>query len=155
MKKESRDQLLCAYDDAFRVLGFADYPAALRYIVHDMEAKLGMLKRARNRPGLEALLVREPEPPPAQLSAMVKAIRSLPYTFRKVLPEATKELPHKPGGRNRAIEVEEYPKICREIGLLIAGEKVSLRDAQKRIAQRYGVSLRTIQRIWQQRGGSK
>jgi hypothetical protein len=150
MKKESRNQILAAYDDAFRVLGFKDYSAAFRFVCREMEARLRTMKSVRSRYDMDARLAKQSEPSPAGLIALLESIRHIPFVVRKTLPQAAKELPHDPGGRDKAVKPGKYPKICRKIGLLLS-EGVSLKDAQLRAAQENRVSTRTIERIWQQR----
>ncbi len=154
MKKETYDEILQAYDEACRLLQFENFSAFLRYACRKAEQQLHILKQARSREGLEARFAKEPEPTPEQLSATVDAIRLLPYTLREALPkagkEAAKKIPHRPGGRPRGLKEHEYLQVCKDIGSLLA-EGVRLKDAQKRVAQRKGVSLRTVQRVWQRR----
>lgn len=154
MKKESRDEILRAYDDACRLLKLDNFPAFIRFLCGELQKNVRMLKQARTREGLEAQLVKEPEPSPEQLAAIAEAIRLLPYRLRKALPDAAKEaakqLPHLPGGRPRSLKPDEYPRVCKAIGSLIA-EGTKLKDAQQRIAQKEGCSLRTVQRVWQSR----
>ena len=151
MKKESRDQVLRAYDDACRLMQFENFSTFLRYACRKAEEQLHLMRRARTREGLEAYFAKEPEPTARELSAVVESIRLFPYTLRSAAKEAAKKLPHQPGGRPKALEVDDYPKVCKVIGNLLA-EGVKLRDAQQRVALREDVSLRTIQRAWQKRG---
>jgi hypothetical protein len=154
MKKESRDQILRAYDDVARLLKFENFSAFLRYACRKVEEQVHRLKQARSRERLNAYLAKEPEPTPQELGATVDAIRLLPYTLRDALPkagkEAAKKIPHRPGGRPRGLKDYEYVEVCKDIGSLLA-EGVGLKDAQKRLAKRKDVSLRTVQRVWQRR----
>ena len=61
-----------------------------------------------------------------------------------------KELPADPGGHPRVFTPHEKAEVCSEIGVLL-DQGVILQDAQTRLAQRKGVSVRTIQRVWQNR----
>ena len=105
---------------------------------------------ATNREQLTALLVTGPDPSPAEMETVLTIIRTVPYLLRSSLQNATKSLPPSPGGRLRELNPEQRKQICLQIGQLY-GLGVELRDAQKRMARRYAVSLRTIQRAWQQR----
>ena len=154
MKKESREQLLQAYDEAFAKLGFESFVKGLRYISDEVEKNLRILRQARTREGLEAALARHPEPNSEQLAAMIKVIHLFPYQLRRVLPEAAKEaakqLPQDPGERPNALKPEDLPKICDDIGKMIS-YGINLNSAQARVALQRGVSERTIQRVWQRR----
>jgi len=70
--------------------------------------------------------------------------------LRGSLQGIAKSLPPSPGGRPREFSPQECIEVCLEIGQLY-GQGVALADAQKRMAKRYNVSLRTIQRVWQHR----
>ena len=82
---------------------------------------------------------------------MLTLIRTVPYLLRSYLQDAAKSLPPSPGGRPRELTPEQRKEVCLRIGQLYGGG-LEIRDAQKRMAQHYGVSLRTIQRAWQERG---
>jgi len=84
------------------------------------------------------------------MEGLLALIRTMPYLFRSSFRNATKSLPPSPGGRPRELNPEQRKKICLQIGQLY-GLGVELRDAQKRMAQRYKVGLRTIQRAWHER----
>lgn len=154
MKKESRDRILQAYDEAFKTLNFSSFRQGINYICGELSKYLRLLSQSRTQRGLEAMLIREPEPRPEELDAAICAIQLLPYQLRKALPGATKEaakqLPRPPGGRPRLLIPEECRQACRQIGALL-GDGVELGDAQKRVAQQERISLRTMQRVWQKR----
>lgn len=63
---------------------------------------------------------------------------------------AEAELPGPSGGRQPALTHEEERRICSGIGNLIA-QKVSVEDSQRRAAQKFGISLRTVARVWSRR----
>jgi len=106
---------------------------------------------AHNRDELTAFLIRGPDPSPEEMETVITLIRTVPYLLRRSFQDATQSLPPSPGGRPRELSPEQRKEICFQIGQLY-GQGVEVRDAQKRIARRYGVSLRTIQRAWQERG---
>jgi hypothetical protein len=132
----------------------------MSFVFQNLEEKLRTLKPLRSREALMARLLKEPEPDPLELDAQIEVIHLLPYTIRKVMPEAMHEFsqvfPHDPGGRPRALTDKESKYACEQIGKLIA-RGVRLLDAQNRLALRMSqktgkdVSPRTIQRAWQDR----
>jgi hypothetical protein len=160
MKTESAKKIIDAYLDVFEDLSVRTFNQGLAFVLSSFEENLNTLKQVRTREALHALLLKEPEPEPFVLDARIEAIRLLPYTIRKVLPEAmrdlAKTLPHDPGGRPRGLVGEEPKYVCEEIGKLVA-RGVRLLDAQTRLALRMSqkkgkeVSLRTVQRAWQNR----
>jgi hypothetical protein len=107
-------------------------------------------KHASSRESLRAFLLSMTDPDPAELARWVSFMRTLPFILRKDLQTAAKKLPPSPGGRPKELQPDDCREICIEIGRLF-GQGVAVREAQKRMAQRYNKSLRTIQRAWQDR----
>jgi len=106
---------------------------------------------AKSREELTAfLLTTGPDPKPEELETVLTLIRTVPYLLRNQFQGVAKRLPPSPGGRPRGLSPEESKEVCLQIGKLY-GLGVGLPDAQKRLARRYDVSLRTIQRAWQER----
>jgi len=105
---------------------------------------------AGSREELTAFLLSGPDLNPAEMETVLTLIRTIPYLLRRAFQDATQSLPPSPGGRRRELLPEQRQEICLRIGQLY-GLGVEVRDAQKRMAQRYDVSLRTIQRAWQER----
>jgi len=155
MKKETCNRILHAYDEIFALLGFEDFAPGIRYICSEMETHLKKLRQGRSRSGVEAILMKEPEPDSEKQKAILEAIRLLPYQLRKAVPQIAKEisqkLPRPPGGRPGSLTPEDHKHVCREIGRLMGDDGLSLPDAEMRVAQQKGVSVRTIQRSWQRR----
>ncbi|MFY9561210.1 MAG: hypothetical protein WAQ52_13330 [Terriglobales bacterium] len=156
MKKEVCDQLISEAERVCQRLGGDLYevmnkaPQVVekwkRYYVLAQE----LWKNARTREDLTAFLLSGPDPSPEELETLLTFTRTVPYILRDGLQSAAKSLPPPPGGRPRELTPQECKTICAEIGWLY-GQGVELRDAQKRMAQRYNKGLRTIQRAWQQR----
>lgn len=105
---------------------------------------------SRSREELTASLLGGPDPNPGELETWLAFIRTLPYFLRSSFGGMAKSLPPPPGGRPRELTPQECMEVCVQIGQLY-GQGVQVVDAQKRMAKRYGVSLRTIQRAWQDR----
>ena len=160
MKTESARKIIDAYTDIFEQMSLKSFKQGFAFVVDSFEERLKTLRRVRTREAMEAMLLKEPEPDPLALDAQVDAIRLLPYTIRKVMPEAMREfaqtLPQDPGGRPRSLNDKESKYVCVEIGKLL-GMGVKLLAAQNRLSLRMSqkkgkdVSLRTVQRAWQER----
>jgi len=160
MKPESAKQIIEAYLDVFEELSLRTFKQGLAFVVDSFEQKLKLLRQVRTREGLEAALLKEPEPEPDALESQIESIRLLPYTLRKVMPEAMRDfsnaLPHDPGGRPALLTEKDCKYVCEEIGKLY-GQGVPIVVAQDRLARRMSqkkgkdVGIRTIQRAWQQR----
>jgi hypothetical protein len=72
---------------------------------------------------------------------------------RNIALEVGKRLPIRPGGGRPSVipPQPECREICKQIRALIEDDGLKTVIAQKRIADKTGLSLRTIQRIWQGR----
>ena len=157
MKKELCDRLISETEESFYKMGMDFYetmeraPALLDKCKRYAPLFEQLWKNARSRKELTAFLLTGPDPKPEEIETVLILIRSVPYLLRTYLQDAAKELPPSPGGRPQELTPEKRKDVCLRIGQLY-GMGVELRDAQKRMAQRYGVSLRTIQRAWQDRG---
>jgi hypothetical protein len=108
-------------------------------------------EHAGNREELAAFLrTTGPDLGPVELETMLAIIRTVPTLLRNQLQGVAKRLPPSPGGRPRGLSPEKSRDVCLQVGMLL-GQGVRLPDAQKRMAKRYGVSMRTIQRAWRER----
>jgi hypothetical protein len=160
MKPESAKRIIDAYFDVFDELSLKTFNQGFGFVLDSFEERLLSLRPIRTREAFIAKLLKEPEPEPFELDAQVDMIYLLPYTIRKVMPEAMHEaakiFPQDPGGRPRALTDKESRYVCQEIGKLIA-QGVSRLDAQDRLARRMSqkkgqdVGLRSVQRAWQNR----
>jgi hypothetical protein len=160
MKPESSKKIIDAYFDVFDELSLKTFNQGFGFVLDSFEESLRSLRPIRTREGFLAKLLKDPEPEPFELDAQVEMIYLLPYTIRKVMPEAMHEfsqtLPHDPGGRPRVFNEKESRYVCQEIGKLIA-HGVSRLEAQGRLARRMSqekgqdISLRSVQRAWQNR----
>ncbi len=157
MRKDVCDQLISECEQTCQKLGGDLYevmkkaPQAVEKWKRYAPLLQQVWNNARNRGELTAfLLTTGPDPNPEELETVLTLIRTVPYLLRNQLQGAAKSLPPAPGGRPRELSPEQSRESCMQIGQLY-GLGVELPDAQKRMARRYGVSLRTIQRAWQHR----
>jgi hypothetical protein len=157
VRKEVCDQLISECEQTCQKLGgdWYDVMKKTPQVVEKWKRYAPLFQQvwsnARNRGELTAfLLTIGPDPSPEELETVLTLIRTVPYLLRNQLQGAAKSLPPAPGGRPRELSAEQSREICMQIGQLY-GLGVELPDAQKRMARRYSVSLRTIQRAWQHR----
>jgi hypothetical protein len=156
VREQLCDQLISETEQSFQKMGLDLYTIMQRApaVVEKWKRYYGLFQQvwnhASSREELTAFLVTGPDPSPEEMETVLTLIRTLPYLLRGSLQNATKSLPPSPGGRPRELGPEQRKEICLQIGQLY-GLGVELRDAQKRLAQRYDVGLRTIQRAWQER----
>jgi len=154
MKKETCDQFLNAADDTFRMLGKSSFVEGMSWACTKLEELLHLLELMSSKSKVETFLAGIQEPDPEEVKQMLAVLRRMPIELRKIMPEALKRismmLPHEPGGRPVALTPKDRKEVCRKVGSLLA-VGLTLRDAQSRVARQKGVSLRTIQRVWQSR----
>ena len=156
MQKQICDQLISETEQSLQRMGLDLYEIMQRApeVVEKWKRFYGLFQQvwnhATSREELTAFLLTGPDPSPEEMGTVLTLIRTVPYLLRSSLQDAAKSLPPPPGGRPRGLSPEQRKEICLQIGQLY-GQGVELRDAQKRLAQRYHVSLRTIQRAWQGR----
>jgi hypothetical protein len=103
-----------------------------------------------SRDSAKRALMEAPEISPEQLEAVLSFLQEFPYRIREMLPEVVKTMPHEPGGRPRSLTEPGKQRACAEIALLY-GQGVRVGVAIKRVAQKFGVSERTIRRAWRER----
>jgi hypothetical protein len=156
VREQLCDQLISETEQSCQKMGLDLYEIMQRApaIVEKWKRYYGLFQQvwnhARSREELTAFLITGPDPSPEEMETVLTLIRTIPYLLRSSFQSATKSLPPSPGGRPRELRPEQRKEICLQIGQLY-GLGVELRDAQKRLAQRYDVGLRTIQRVWQER----
>ncbi len=157
VRKEVCDQLISECEQTCQKLGGDLYEVMKKapQVVEKWKRYAPLFQQvwnnAKNREELAAfLLTAGPDRRPEELETVLTLIRTVPYLLRNHLQGAAKNLPPSPGGRPRELSPQQSREICMQIGQLY-GLGVELPHAQKRMAQRYDVSLRTIQRAWQER----
>jgi hypothetical protein len=91
--------------------------------------------------------------PDDQVEELTASVSSFLYEGRKVMAQALKNLPRRPGGNPAKMTEVQKREACVQIGALTASGR-TVREAQEEMARRYHVSRRTVQRAWAQRGSS-
>jgi uncharacterized protein YoaH (UPF0181 family) len=75
-------------------------------------------------------------------------MKDLRYQFTDMLLEAGKKSPHRPGGAPPKLTSKQRKKACELVGILM-GQGDSYSEAVEKVALRFNVSPKTIQREWQ------
>lgn len=97
-----------------------------------------------------------------QISHVRKLTRKNVEEFERKIPNALygaksrfkkiyKNLPHPPGGAPRKLSDDRRREACLQVADLMGRDGLELADATQRVAARFKVSLRTMQRTWQTR----
>jgi transposase len=144
--KEIRDEILALRKQTLDHLAAATLPPELltpeiRKIVEKTIAAVGQFDGSLE--GINSMTVEK------AIEVKEKFGTVLPV-MKRFLKNAHKRLPHDPGGRKRKFSHSQRSQIVQEIVSLIA-QGHELRTAKATVAQRYGVSLSTIQRVWKGR----
>ena len=160
VKKEICEQFVTECEQAMQKMGFDLYEVmkqapriAERYKPYYLAAEK-IWENARNREDAVRLLLDSPDLAPEKVGKVFNVIRTLPYLLRGAFQNIVRALPPSPGGRPHELTPGQRREVCSQIGFLY-GQGVELADAKKRMAQRYDVSLRTIQRAWKERSCSE
>jgi hypothetical protein len=115
------------------------------------------IEAMRSREALKALAQSCPEEVAIKYSPIVIGFVRLAPTLanrdimRAIHLEARDNPITVPSGRPRALDDASKHKICDSVSEL-SRKGAQTSDAQERTAQRFGVSKRTVERIWRQRG---
>jgi hypothetical protein len=151
MTEEEIDKICNALDQSVKPMGYAKFEDSMAesadrfaQIAEDMKT---MADRAATRRWLRESF---PNPDPAEIQVLLRLLPNLVYLMRQMGPRIAKALPHRRGGRPSAVTAKLRHQICKDIGDLLI-KRVPLAAAYKRLGQRYCVSPRTVQRIWNER----
>jgi DNA invertase Pin-like site-specific DNA recombinase len=116
----------------------------------DEEKRYG-LKAFKQSPGYKAVTRAVQGGSEEELEKAAQTVRrKFLAAFRKPLLDAIKRLPYPPGGRRKALSHNDELQVCSKIGSLIVGG-CTLKEAVRRLADRFGVSRSTIYRTWRNR----
>jgi hypothetical protein len=158
LKPETRERLLAGVDRATAKLTQFPSIEGIFFWLWKFSGRLHRkLENVHTREQIAALLDAEPEPSAEEILMFESVIRFAPFLLnrfvKKVAKESIKRLPENPSGPKPVIEGNQKPAICAFIGALYA-KGVSIRDAQKRAAMKWNISLRSVERIWAKRTAS-
>ncbi len=113
-----------------------------------------LLEGLRSREALTTLVASLPDEVGAQLPEAAALFKSVPPIWLRTMMDfshhVAKANPMTGGRRELMKDIETKREICKEI-LQLYSEGVPLGVAHERIAVRYGISPRKIQRIWRER----
>jgi len=114
-----------------------------------LPAKAKKLVRQSSKIGFAQMLLSVPEPSKedkAKALAVIEELRKMPQQMRPLLRNAAKELPRGRSGPRKKLSIEKEIMACAGMNALRV--EYSDRVAIQRTAQKYGISERTMYRIW-------
>lgn len=156
MKQETADLLAGAFINALEETGIVSSGILENLLNTPISAKYKKLFRQTSRATFAQQLCKAPEPSKADLEkalTMIEVLRSAPQQMRPLLRKLAKDLPRaRSGPRNRLTAAEEL-NACVQITSLRS--MYSDREAIQQVARKYGVSERTMYRIWRKHRATK
>lgn len=155
MEAETVEKLATAFEGAAtKVGGGADLSSSVSEVIRFLEWLLDILRRFQSQEQIRADLEELDEPSPAMVSLIEGTLLHLPRLIKRWLSLKTNETLTSLGkdgqGRPTAIAVEQWGIVCDEVASQ-ERKGYSFWRAKKFVAKKYGVSARTIHRIWADR----
>lgn len=154
MRPELRDKILQIADTKVERFGMTGLEDAVDKACNGFEKLALAMSPIRTRQGLVEMLDKV-ELTPEQEAYAVPMAEHFPHVLREIIAHlfesALKDLPPQPSGRKRSLNFEESAEVCQYVAELYA-KGLDLKICKQRAAQRFGVSLSTVQRAWRQRG---
>jgi hypothetical protein len=153
MDEEPRRRIIDAVEQALKLAGakgFEDAEATMQQIADFFAHRV---KPIMNRERLEALL-QQAELPPEDEQMFIAMAESFPSLIGVALnmlsSEAAKTFPVSNTGRPKSLTSTKRRAVCEHIARLY-GQGTNLKVAKKRTAQKFNVSLSTVERSWAER----
>lgn len=150
MDTRAKNRIADALDKHFRNMGKENYDGAMEWFCTTLEKTLAVANTMRTRKDLLRTLDEMPELTPAELLLLNAGIKAIPLLIRKELKRAVKEGADDLGslpGRDSILPPTEMNKIRDEISRLHR-QGCELYICKQRVATGYGISVRTVERIW-------
>lgn len=154
MRAEVKEEILGSLEKAVRVVGAQNLDEALATISQVLERLNAFFQTVKNRQALADFFDQVDVQSATEEQFLLVGFRFMPQIVRGLLGDiagkAAKDLPAPPGGRPHSLTVAQEQEICQFVAGLY-GQGVELVSAKKRAGQKFGVSARTVQRVWSNR----
>ena len=154
MRPELRDKLLQVADRKLQQFGMQSLEEAVDKACVGFEKLSLAMTPIRTRQGLIELFDRV-ELTEAEEIYAIPVAEHFPHVLRELIihlfESALRDLPPQPAGRKRSLSFDESAELCSYVAELF-GKLPDLKACKKRAAQRFGVSLSTVERAWRKRG---
>lgn len=154
MDEKTREKMVSALENAILAAGAKDYEAGMAQASKLIAFLHNNVQMMQTKDAFRKTLDSCSEVSKSEEKIALMGLTMMPHLLRIGLKMAAKKaentLPALPGGRPRAISATEAREILRFIsGLHEKG--TSFKAAKERASRRYGISLRTIERLWSKR----
>jgi hypothetical protein len=154
VKIETAERLSSALNQAAAtVSGGSELEGSVSELVVFLESLLGILREFKSREQVRDRLLDFDEPPPAAARLIEGTLRYAPRLLKGWFVAKTKTYTlsqKEPMGRPDAIAPERFKAICDEVSAWDRKGR-SQADSKRLVASKYGVSVKTIHRIWLER----
>lgn len=153
MDDEPRRRIIDAIEQALKLAGAKGFEDAEETMQQIADLLTQRVKPLMNRERLEALLEQVELPPKDEqmFMAMAESFPSLIVVALNMLSsEAAKTFPVANAGRPQSLTSTKRIEVCEHI-LKLYGQGTKLMVAKQRTAQKFGVSLSTVERTWAER----
>jgi hypothetical protein len=154
VKIETAERLSAALDQAaVQISGWSELESSVSEVVVFLESLLGILHQFKSREQVRDRLLDFDEPPAATVSLIEATLRYAPRLLRGWFGAKTKaytESQKEPKGRPDAIAPDRFRTVCDEVSAWDRNGR-SQAESKKLVARKYGVSSKTIHRIWLKR----
>ena len=157
MRTETKDRIIAALERAFKTAGAESLEQGMALCSSVFGGLYRITEPLKSREVISAWFDQVPDPSAEEEAMLVACFEMLPTLIRMAVQgfadDLARQLPHPPGGRPQTLSPGAQKEICAFIGQLHA-QGVELREAKKRAARKWDVSVRTVQRAWSTRSAS-
>lgn len=156
MKDKTVQKLLKACDDMAQQVGLKSYDEILGTVQQQgvplARLFVAFFEKAKTRAELVSWLSQIEEPESKVVDYIIDFMHLFPMILGNAVRDAAKsdQLPTQPKGRRPIVAATRY-KICQFVLELHGKKRVSEAIAKRRAAQHFGVGVRTVDRIWDDR----
>lgn len=153
MTPEVRDAIVENVEKAFVAAGSLDYDDGIATVSKAIDWCRDAVRTIRTREHLRLLLEQVPDLPVEQEPFAVAATRFLPQLISDVIKQLSSDISKdfKLSGGRPSTPSEQLVSIVRFVGAMHT-DGYSMATCKKRASLRFGVSTRTVERAWQNRG---
>lgn len=152
MDEKIREKMVSALENAVHTAGAKDYEDGMNQATKLIEFAHNGVQSIRTIKGLRATLDSCPPMSKSEEKVALLTLNLLPQLFRIALKMAAAKatLPPPSGGRPRATTANKTQEVLDFVSELFRkGSRLNV--AKDRAAKKYGLSLRTIERLWSKR----
>ena len=148
---EELQALVEAFDGGFRAVGGESLESGIALAAKLLRLLLVWMEQMQTREDTLRILSQVQQPTSEEMQFIIGIAQSLPQLIaagaKLLANDLAVEYPIQTGGRPKSLDRESRGALRSFIGQLYA-EGVELRIAKKRAAQRFNVSLSTVNRAW-------